>query len=581
MPPKKVSEDLKRGYSKLFPKVFKNKSKKQSTSRVRKPKAKGHWASKIEITVDSRDELLKKRSRKKHPFQHEIDEPIRKSQKVKSPKDDDLVASPVVEINWDTVDDIPSVSTNLRPPSVSTPVLIFSDSDSDDEMLPKESLNVKNGVIYPVWFSSSMITQHRKQSPQFLQRELLALGNYLKPSDAEKKLRRAIVTELGNCLTDVFLEILLVCDRKWPKKSTLNTAIQEKRDILSEMLSVKLYGSSSTNLVLPLGDVDISLSIDPVLMKILRAFNDEVLSMQGLFNQHFEVLKTYNIEFNHDIFMQFDNRYSGDIPLFALHMIKERLLKSNVGKCVQVISSASIPIVKLQHRSGLLCDISFNQMGGYNATKFVVTVLNELPHVFPIVLVLKQSLAARYLNEAYTGGLGSYGLLLYIIAFAQNRWQLYPNLSTDESVGLSQFFWQLLHFYSKRFNFRTHCIVWHNDRAIIGPKNSLLQQFNINLSNLNAPVLMDPVDPTLNVTRGCFNIGAIHRLFRWIYDVITTKLSVRTNASNHSFLESLVLKVATIEEKSTLLNFFDKRVLMRQKATSRHYENATSEDWTL
>lgn len=41
------------------------------------------------------------------------------------------------------------------------------------------------------------------------------------------------------------------------------------------------------------------------------------------------------------------------------------------------------------------------------------------PHVRPLVLVLKKLLYVNQLHDTYTGGLGSYSLVLLVVAFLQ------------------------------------------------------------------------------------------------------------------------------------------------------------------
>lgn len=46
-------------------------------------------------------------------------------------------------------------------------------------------------------------------------------------------------------------------------------------------------------------------------------------------------------------------------------------------------------------------------------------MVEEMKPLRPLVLVIKQFLAQRNLNEVFTGGLGSYGILLMVYSFLQ------------------------------------------------------------------------------------------------------------------------------------------------------------------
>lgn len=65
-------------------------------------------------------------------------------------------------------------------------------------------------------------------------------------------------------------------------------------------------------------------------------------------------------------------------------------------------------------------DVSFNLTNGVEAAKVVKRFVEDKrigDCVRVMMLLLKQFLVQRYLNEVYTGGLGSYALLCLIVSF--------------------------------------------------------------------------------------------------------------------------------------------------------------------
>jgi hypothetical protein len=90
---------------------------------------------------------------------------------------------------------------------------------------------------------------------------------------------------------------------------------------------------------------------------------------------------------------------------------------------------------------GLLqVDISFEGSGhgGIRSSEFVRELLHvRYPEAIPLVLVIKELLAQRHLNEPFTGGLSSYALVLMVVAIVQ-MWQLDPKnkmKTIDENVA--------------------------------------------------------------------------------------------------------------------------------------------------
>ena len=67
-------------------------------------------------------------------------------------------------------------------------------------------------------------------------------------------------------------------------------------------------------------------------------------------------------------------------------------------------------------------DVSFNMSGGLESAKIVKKFLNDpkCGHgIRGIMYMMKQFLYQRHLNEPFSGGLGSYALLIMVSAFVK------------------------------------------------------------------------------------------------------------------------------------------------------------------
>jgi non-canonical poly(A) RNA polymerase PAPD5/7 len=79
-----------------------------------------------------------------------------------------------------------------------------------------------------------------------------------------------------------------------------------------------------------------------------------------------------------------------------------------------------VPIIKVtEHKTELRVDISFNMMNGVKSAQLMRDYLVEFPSLKYLVMVLKQFLLQRDLNEVWTGGIGSYSLILMVVSFLQ------------------------------------------------------------------------------------------------------------------------------------------------------------------
>lgn len=75
---------------------------------------------------------------------------------------------------------------------------------------------------------------------------------------------------------------------------------------------------------------------------------------------------------------------------------------------IRVLDKASVPIVKLTDReTQVKVDISFNMQSGVQSAELIKEFKNEYPVLEKLVLVLKQFLLQRDLNEVFTGKIDS------------------------------------------------------------------------------------------------------------------------------------------------------------------------------
>ena len=108
----------------------------------------------------------------------------------------------------------------------------------------------------------------------------------------------------------------------------------------------------------------------------------------------------------------------------------------------QIISSTTIPVIKLMNRQGNVpLDISFDDKNhnGLLTNTFITNMLVEFPSIRPLVLLLKNFLFDRALLLSYSGGLSSYCLFLLTTAFVQQQDSLELDLGSL-ALGFFDFF---------------------------------------------------------------------------------------------------------------------------------------------
>ncbi|OUM69020.1 hypothetical protein PIROE2DRAFT_57662 [Piromyces sp. E2] len=136
---------------------------------------------------------------------------------------------------------------------------------------------------------------------------------------------------------------------------------------------VKTYGSYKTNLYLPTSDVDIVI------------LNEDLLIPSCFFD------------------------------------LQDAIEEADIASKIEVIDKARIPIIKLvEKETGYHFDISANTESGINSAKIMEKFIESTGYgqaIIALVLIIKQFLAQRYMNEVYTGGLGSYSVFILVTNF--------------------------------------------------------------------------------------------------------------------------------------------------------------------
>jgi len=202
--------------------------------------------------------------------------------------------------------------------------------------------------------------------------------------------------------------------------------------------------------------------------------------------------------------------------LSALFKLRDEIHKQKATTNLQLIANAKVPIIKLTDSyCGCTVDISFNVPNGPENTKIIQKYLKKIPVLRPVILVLKYFLQQRALNETYSGGIGSYALVLMVISFLQfhsvNKKTYYNE--NDLGVLLTDF----LEFYGTKFNYyKTGISVKKGGRYFA--KDSREGWFDSQRPFMLA--LEDPHDSHNNVGKNSFAILSVKAAFAYAWNVL-------------------------------------------------------------
>ena len=261
------------------------------------------------------------------------------------------------------------------------------------------------------------------------------------------------------------------------KKPVINDILKELQATVDEVnpnYKVNLYGSYCTGLCLPWSDIDIVISHNP-------SYGEE----------------------------------------YFLNKLYMKLTKKNWVESHKFIENANVPIIKLvsNDKFNFHIDISVenDKHFGLKTVELVKSYMKTYPVLKPIILALKTLLANGNLNNPYTGGLSSYGLILMIVSYIQSKIEN-KKYNSESPTILGDTFINVLGYYGIVFNFNKFIIITYpvNNDNINGNDKELSYSLG---SNSHELIIIDPLNKQNNVAKSTFQYMNIKMAFMIAYMV--------------------------------------------------------------
>ncbi|GMM57328.1 non-canonical poly(A) polymerase [Maudiozyma humilis] len=241
-----------------------------------------------------------------------------------------------------------------------------------------------------------------------------------------------------------------------------------------------------------------------------------------------------------------------------------RYLKSNrIAKQVEVIAHARVPIIKfVDVESDLHIDVSFERVNGIQVAKIIRGWLDDTPGLRELVLIVKQFLKSRRLNDVHTGGLGGMSIVCLIYSFLY----LHPRLRSDEispEDNLGVLLMDFFELYGKNFSFENVALAFHDDIPTYMPKSHWRalppSRGSISLA------IQDPLDASNNISRASYNVTGIRKAFSGAFDMLANKCYEMNEATFKDRVGKSILG-RVIKYKGGARHFRDERELVKNRA---------------
>ncbi|AAS52478.1 AEL207Wp [Eremothecium gossypii ATCC 10895] len=254
----------------------------------------------------------------------------------------------------------------------------------------------------------------------------------------------------------------------------------------------------------------------------------------------------------------------------ALYSLASYLKRNGLATQVSVIAKARVPIIKfVEPASQIHIDLSFERTNGVEAAKIIRGWLHDTPGLRELVLIVKQFLHARRLNDVHIGGLGGFS----IICLAYSFLKLHPRIICRDIEPLQNLGVLLIDFfelYGKNFGYDDVGIaVSEGDASYINKKE--YPELTRNLRGTFNLVIQDPGDPANNISRGSFNIRDIKKAFAGAFELLTNRCFELDAATfKHRVGKSILGNV--IKYRGAKRDFKDERALIVNKAIQENEE---------
>lgn len=252
-----------------------------------------------------------------------------------------------------------------------------------------------------------------------------------------------------------------------------------------------------------------------------------------------------------------------------LYQLSTFLRTNKLATEVEVIAHAKVPIIKfVDPKSRLHIDVSFERTNGIDAAKRIRRWLVSTPGLRELVLVVKQFLRTRRLNNVHVGGLGGYATIIMCYHFLR----LHPKITTDAMSALDNLGVLLIEFfelYGRNFSYDDLVLALDPENEEPKYVRKLKSPLQHSARSLFSIIIQDPADPSNNITRSSYNLRDLKKAFGGAYQLLLEKCYQLNAASYKERLGSLILG-DIIKYTGKERNFSDDRHKVVNHALVKH-----------
>ena len=204
-----------------------------------------------------------------------------------------------------------------------------------------------------------------------------------------------------------------------------------------------------------------------------------------------------------------------------MHRLGGHLHNDNLAMAgtLQVVGNAKVPIIKYTDKeTGIKVDISFENDTGLVANRTFAEWKEQYPAMLVIVVLIKQMLAMRGLNEVFSGGLGGFSIICLVVSMMQHMPELQSG-NMDPQLHYGELLLNFLDLYGNKFNLSSTGIIMDPPGYFDKLRNPHTRQ------NASGLTIVDPNNANNDISGGSRKVEMVFDCFRIAYSEVQRRLA--------------------------------------------------------
>ena len=392
----------------------------------------------------------------------------------------------------------------------------------------------------PPWMDESHRVKFHRNVPKLvlLHDEIVSFAQLMAPQPDELEMRENLVNKVTDLIKEVFKG--RECD-------------------------VHVFGSQATGLLLPTSDIDFVVSLPDAIEDEKKEDTKNEKKIKS--KEQKKIKEQKEME-------EWESVKESISPLARIgEALKSHPDWRNELTYLEVVENTRVPIVKFTHSNGISVDICLNQTLGVQAAELMKRFLDAMAPLKALTFVLKYFMAARGLNEPYSGGCGSFMLQMMIVSYLQHRERYAFNFDKANTMNLGSMLLGFFELYGVDFNYYTTGISVRSDGFYFPKAAKGKRQYFCYENRPFSLALENPFEITADVGKASFRMQLIAKSFEVAMRVLLSH-TAEPAVPTESILASIIPPTEEMIQRAEMLKVLQRQTKSRKRTRAESSESS-------